>query len=200
MFSDGSELPISPSVPAGDQAAAKISPGSSASRSGRPPRTGISHACGSSLTRASGRGSATNAIRSPSGDQAASKISYVGSLSRFGLPPRTETTQSDRNSSRIPSPSRRHVRSSIRRASGFSRSPTTNRGSPLGASRRIRLPSGDHSARAHDRLAVGRDRELLHLHLPQEVARPEERRLWHRVNLAQTRGNFSRSDRRTVET
>src|SRR5205807_7524391 len=42
----------------------------------------------------------------------------------------------------------------------------------------------DGAPRVDDPLAVGRDRELLHLHLPQEVARPKKRLLRHAANLS----------------
>ena len=46
----------------------------------------------------------------------------------------------------MPTPSRRQLRSAMRRAVGFSGSPTRKRSSPLSASTAICDPSGDHSA------------------------------------------------------
>ena len=42
----------------------------------------------------------------------------------------------------------------------------------------------DGAPRVDNRLAVGRDRELLHLHLPQEIPWPEARLLRHETNLS----------------
>src|SRR6266704_2283199 len=53
-----------------------------------------------SISAASLRRSAMNAIRLPSGDQQAPPTSYVGAVSLAGLPPSTSTTHALVNSSR----------------------------------------------------------------------------------------------------
>ena len=71
-----------------------------------------------------------------------------GSVTRRGRPPPAATTHALVNWSRSPTMSSRQFRSVMRRATGLSGSPTTNRCSPLGASSSTCRPSGDHSAAA----------------------------------------------------
>ena len=70
-------------------------------------------------------------MRTPSGDQNAWKTSYSAGVSRTGSPPSAETTKRLLNWSRTPAPSRRQVKSMIRRPVGSSRLPMMKRSSPL---------------------------------------------------------------------